>query len=323
VTEPAREGQLPSRALFESWLEDMHPRVSRFVDFLLPPSVVGDFSRDSLAGLEKLLLERFPDPELFFRGERDLDFIDGAVRYVGETYLRAFGGGWRYSDDPESVVVGRPYVLLGTPDATPISPYNLMGAALHRRTGQVLIKVYDGQARAIEERRAGDPSFMVERESVPGMHVSTAEKDRRLDEGATFLDSWLAQMEETLARWREALAPGEAARLDGSVESLAACEETVLSRLPDTDSLASDSSASFVAGAVYYIGRVYRDGAGGDWRYIAGDPDPKLRLVGRPYLERQDDAGDDRRVVPELVLRSVVRKRVPGTLVASYQQYAS
>jgi hypothetical protein len=170
------------------------------VDFLLPP-VVGDFSRESLVGLEAQLLERFPDPERYYQGDGDRDVIDGAVRYVGETYLRAFGGGWKFSDDPSFVGAGRPYVLLGTPDATPISPFNLMGAALHRRTGRVLAKVYDGQARAIAERQAVDPGFTVQREAVPGVHVPAADEQARRDAGAPYLTScW--------RRWSRRWCPG-------------------------------------------------------------------------------------------------------------------
>jgi ribose transport system substrate-binding protein len=138
----------------------MQPRLTRFVDFLLPP-VVGDFSRESLVGLEAQLLERFPDPERYYQGDGDRDVIDGAVRYVGETYLRAFGGGWKFSDDPRFVVAGRPYVLLGTPDATPISPFNLMGAALQKDpdiVGVFAANLFAAEGTATAVRQAGKSS---------------------------------------------------------------------------------------------------------------------------------------------------------------------
>lgn len=311
---------MTSEPLFEEWLEDMHPRLARFVDFLLPP-VVGDFSRESLVGLEAQLLERFPDPERYYQGDGDRDVIDGAVRYVGETYLRAFGGGWKFSDDPSFVVAGRPYVLLGTPDATPISPFNLMGAALHRRTGRVLAKVFDGQARAIAERQAVDPGFTVQREAVPGVHVPAAAEQARRDAGAPYLASWLQKMEPTLASWKGALG-SRSELLDGSVDSLTAFEQLLLDRLPDADAVEAGVKDSFVEGATYYLGQVFHEGAGGEWCYLPGEPDPKLRLVGRPYLERLDADGDPRRSVPSLVLRSLVRKRAPGSLQKAYQTYA-
>lgn len=322
MTESARAARLPSRALFEAWLEDMDPRLARFVDFLLPPSVVGDFSRESLVGVEARMLEQFPDPEVYYAGECDGDFIDGAVRYAGETYLRAFGGGWRFSDDPGFVLAGRPYLILGTPDATPISPFNLMGAALHRRTGRVLAKVYDGQARAIADRRAIDPAFTVEREAVPGIHVPAAAERRRRDAGAGYLKVWIEGMAPTLAQWRSELGAWSEG-LDGTVDSLAALERVVLDRLPDAGSVDATGNEAFVAGATYYLGGVFRGGAGGEWCYLPGEPDPKLRLVGRPYLERRDADGDPRRSVPSLVLRSLVRKRIAGSMLRAYQAYAT
>lgn len=310
-----------STPMFEEWLDDMHPRLARFVDLLLPDSVRGDFSRGSLVSLEAHLLETFPDSDLYDTGDPDLDLIDGAVRYVGETYLRAFGGGWQFSEDPAFVFGRRPVVLLGTPDATPISPFNLMGAALRRRTGRVLAKVYDGQARAIAERQAVDPGFTVAREAVPGVHVPAAAEQARRDACAPYLASWLENMEPTVASWKGALG-GRSEPLDGSVDSLTAFEQVLLDQLPDADAVEAAVNEAFVEGATYYLGQVFHDRAGGEWCYLPGEPDPKLRLVGRPYLERLDADGDPRRSVPSLVLRSLVRTRASGSLQKAYQIYA-
>lgn len=79
-----------------------------------------------------------------FEQEQDIDFIDGATRYIGETYLRIGGGTWFLSHDPGFVFLGRLYILLDVQAPVPLSPLNLMTVLLTRRTGRVLARVWDG-----------------------------------------------------------------------------------------------------------------------------------------------------------------------------------
>ena len=163
--------------LFRDWLEAMHPRLSRFEDFLLPQEVVHedgtrepfprDYSRESLAQLEQFVLDRWPTRAAFL-DESDTDFIDGAMRYIGETLIRAFGGGWHLNDVEGFDPSGRPFVLLDTLDRTPITPYFLLTALLKRRTGQELVKVYDGQVLNLQERREQEgPDWRPSRDPGP------------------------------------------------------------------------------------------------------------------------------------------------------------
>lgn len=164
--------------LFAEWLEAMHPRLSRFEDFLLPRNVIHedgteepfrrDYSRESLEQLERLILDRWPNQSAFLE-ESDTDFIDGAVRYIGESLLRSYGGGWHLNDDPTFDDHGRPYVRLDTLDRTPITPFFLMTALLKRRTGRVLTRVFDGQGMNVEERRLHEgPDWQPRRDPAPG-----------------------------------------------------------------------------------------------------------------------------------------------------------
>lgn len=164
---------------FSDWLAAMHPRLSRFEDFLLPRNVIHedgteepfrrDYSRESLEQLEQFILDRWPTQDEFIE-ESDPDFIDGAVRYIGETLLRAYDGGWHLNDVPTFDSAGRPFILLDTLDQTPITPFFLITALLKRRTGQVLVRVYDGQALNIEERREKEgPNWRPQRDAVPGI----------------------------------------------------------------------------------------------------------------------------------------------------------
>lgn len=151
----------------DDWLDVMRPRLARFEDVLMPAGWSGDFSRASLGELERYVLERWPD-RVSFDDAGDPDWVDGAVRYVGETYLRVGGGGWRVVSDPSSVFSGLPVIVLDTIDPFPISPFNLLTALLGRRTGQVLAKVYDGQLLEVQERRDVEgPGWEPERHPVP------------------------------------------------------------------------------------------------------------------------------------------------------------
>jgi hypothetical protein len=165
--------------VFVDWLEAMHPRLSRFEDFLLPANVIHedgteepflrDYSRKSLEQLEQFILDRWPTQAAFLE-ESDTDFIDGATRYIGETLLRAYGGGWHLNDVPTFDSSGRPFVLLDTLDKTPITPFFLLTALLKRRTGRELTRVYDGQALNIAERREQEgPDWQPRRDPVPGI----------------------------------------------------------------------------------------------------------------------------------------------------------
>lgn len=165
--------------LFQEWLEAMHPRLSRFEDFLLPQNIIHedgtqepfrrDYSRESLEQLEQFVLDRWPTQDAFIE-ESDTDFIDGAVRYIGETLLRPYGGGWHINDDPKFDNDGRPYLRLDTLDRTPITPFFLLTALLKRRTGRELTRVFDAQGRHIEERKAEEgPDWRPRRDPVPGI----------------------------------------------------------------------------------------------------------------------------------------------------------
>ena len=73
--------------LLASWLEAMHPRLSRFEDFITPREWSGGYTRESLVSLERYILDRWPDKKAFI-DENDTDFIDGSTRYARWCTLR-------------------------------------------------------------------------------------------------------------------------------------------------------------------------------------------------------------------------------------------
>ena len=156
--------------MFRDWLDDMSVGLARFQDFQAPEGMTADYSPASLGQLETYLLSRWPDRQAF-GAEADLDFTDGAVRYIGETFLRAAGGGWHFSYARGFAFAGRPFIQLDTMDRTPISPYNLITALLTRRTSAELTRVFGFQQENIAERRAeeGD-GWQPHRDPLPGVH---------------------------------------------------------------------------------------------------------------------------------------------------------
>lgn len=111
----------------------------------------------------------WPDHQSFVDAA-DRDFTDGAVRYIGETYLRVAGGGWSVDHDPSFIYSGRPVVRFDRENRTPVSPFHLLSTVLHRRSGNVLTSIWDGQSRQVAERRATEaPGWRPRRDPVPGL----------------------------------------------------------------------------------------------------------------------------------------------------------
>lgn len=300
--------------LFRSWLEDMGPRLARFEDFLMPDGWVAGFTRDSLASLEQLMLGRWPDRRSF-EDEKDVDFTDGAVRYIGESYLRLGGGGWFVDNDPSFVFSGRPCIRLDTLDRTPISPRNLMGALLTRRTGEVLVRVWDGQVKNLEKRRLVEgPGW------VPRRDASSGTPDEPQPESPE-LDAWTAGMPARIEVLRERASRSEGRQLDGSASSL-----PVLAEVLREDVLAgalSEGEPSLLRDAyASYLAEVARGAAGGAWVFLPGDPQSRNPFVGRPFIERHDADGAPRRLFPHACIDKCARTSDVTLLLSTFEAYA-
>lgn len=291
--------------LFQEWLAAMHPRLARFEDVIMPPGWPGGFTRESLAALEQHVLDRWPDVAAFAQ-EQDTDFMDGATRYIGETYLRLGGGGWFVDHSPTHPFSGRPLVRLDTADRTPISPLNLTTALLARRTGQVLTTVWDAQSKRIAERRAAEPAgWQPRREPVPGILTEARP-------GSPELDAWVASVDERIEALRSRAGTSGADRLDLEPASLGVLEDLVL----------ADGGAGTKPEAVAYLGEVARRAAGGDWVLLPGDPAHENPFVGRPFVERLDSDGDWRRLLLDALVDRLVQTRETGVLARVLARYA-
>jgi hypothetical protein len=124
---------------FDDWLIDMDDAIDRFLN-ALPGNVRErlDFSPESLDVLERWLLERYPSLDAAL-AESEKDTLDGAARYVGETYRRTLGGRWDIElDDPKDVNYRLPVLTGFKGEYSRQSPVTLVTASLDRRAGSYL-----------------------------------------------------------------------------------------------------------------------------------------------------------------------------------------
>jgi hypothetical protein len=123
---------------FDYWVEYMDDAIDEFKK-RLPPEVAGalDYSPGSLDVLEQWILQHYPSPQEVKAA--DLEIVDGAARYVGETFRRALRDHyWDIDlDNEKNVYFGRP-VLTTKEKPTPISPLSLVTASADRRRGDFL-----------------------------------------------------------------------------------------------------------------------------------------------------------------------------------------
>lgn len=300
---------------FEGWLEAMDPRLARFEDFLMPTSWTKGFTRDSLEELEEYMLLRWPDRDSF-DAEGDADWVDGAMRYIGEAYLRIAGGGWHLDNEPDVVFRGEPVIRPDTVTGFPISPYNFMGVLLDRRTGHELAKVYDGLLRQVQRRRDVEgPDWEPVRLPIPGYYGEQDPGD------SPERDAWVELVEERIAALR-AHAGQDGAQLDLSPQSL-----TVLEHLAQADLTAADidvrsaEGAEVVARYASYLGAVLLKQAPGRWILRPGEvgTDP---FVGRPFVKRLDENGIWRAGLVHSAVERLADEPDPGLFAGVLHAYA-
>ncbi|MFI0354783.1 hypothetical protein [Actinomadura sp. 9N407] len=154
----ARMGE-PARRFLDDWLAGMDTALER----RRPAGL--DFTPASLPVLEAQILERFSDGDSV---RADDEFVEDAVRYIGETILRTWPSHWiyRHSDEP-GYLDNVPMVRANTPIGFPgicVPLYAITHLAQDREPGTLLraaTKVRDAidlheQARLARTR--GDPT---------------------------------------------------------------------------------------------------------------------------------------------------------------------
>lgn len=295
---------------FEGWMRMMHPRLARFEDFIMPVEWSGGYTRDSLVELERYILDRWPEQQDFL-DTAGLDFIDGAVRYIGETYLRLAGGGWSVDRDPDFIYAGRPVVRFDREDRIPVSPFHLLTTIQIRRTGDVLSRIWDGQSKNILERRASEaPGWTPKREPISGVVAE------RLEGGPEVL-AWVERVPTLVSSLTS-----DTSSLDLSLESMADLAECALRDL-SVGALHGDEGRERREAYVAYLGEVARRARGGRWMVRPGAPNDTNPFVGRPYVEHETQAGDSRWLLAEIVVLGFMENPEVERLVDPVSNYVN
>lgn len=141
LTEKQKQEALES---FNYWMFDMDDVLQRFRD-ALPPQTRDklDCSPASLDVLEGWLLERYPDIAAT-REPSEAQTLDGAGRYIGETFQRQIGGVWDLQiGNPKGAYFKLPVLTDFDDQASDISPLSLATASTDRRTGDFLRTVLE------------------------------------------------------------------------------------------------------------------------------------------------------------------------------------
>jgi hypothetical protein len=275
----------------EEWVESMEPRLARLEELYLPEKFDADFSGDSLAALEAVLVQHFHDGHDLLAADGG-GFVECAAGYTGEALLRVAGGSWTWDDqlivcpDPESGL-------------DRVAPVQLVVDCVRDRTGNVLCTVHSTFERAVAARVAQDPSWSPMKEWTPGVdsHVVPLASE--------FLTNWLTGRAAAFPRWIAAYGNGQ--RWDFSVESLDTLEAVTRRQLSAVDDFDKPEHRDFLDGACWYFGEVVRRVHGAFWKHNGGEPDQENPWTGYPYVWR--DKKHPHGSVPFYVLQVAILKR--------------
>ena len=136
------ESREESERGFHAWLDYMADGLNEFFE-RLPAEVRDklDYSVESLDVLEAWLLARYPDTDHAMQKSETL-ILDGAARYIGETFLQHIGGRWDMELDDLT------YIFFCIPQITdfrlgmgPICPLSLATACTDRRFGDFISSI--------------------------------------------------------------------------------------------------------------------------------------------------------------------------------------
>jgi hypothetical protein len=296
----------------DAWLDRVSGRIAFVADFG-DEDVTLDYSPGSLEELEDFLVGRFDTPAALLDDDQKW-IVEGAIGYVGEMLARLAGGGWRVADAPDRVYRHLPVI---EPDpalpVAPVSPSDLVLAAVLGRTGEVFLRAYGDWERAVSGYRATHPSWLPTKRPTPGI-----EPVEPTGSEVEYLREWLATRERGFPGWVAAYGTGVA--WDHSPESLDALGELVLGRTPTVGAVEDPANAAFIDGAAWYCGETWRRVRNGRWCYWHGDPETAI-YEGYPFVESPDPEG--KKGVPFRALRFMVKRRDPHHLRGQYAMFAA
>ena len=146
-----------TRDEFDEWVSDMQHKLESCFASEQVWELPRDYSRDSLLAVEKALLARFRNKDEVIAPGGRREFLDCAVRHIGETYRREFGGRWTFDEPPTSPPFG-PRVYLHDADYS-VAPLFLITLLVDRRTGVELATAWDREVHERDVRRGVKPRW--------------------------------------------------------------------------------------------------------------------------------------------------------------------
>lgn len=311
--EPRREELLPaSEELFDTWVAEMDPKLSGFEMLGLPAQFTArHYSRDALAQLQDVIRSRLSTAKQVSDGF-ETAFVDGAVRYIGQTLIRHVGGRWHYTAEQGVPWRGRPVLVLDHPASSEDDPVDVLG--LVRETVRAprydwLTDAFDIHVRAAREHTATQP---------PAQEQPTPEPGSRLE-------GWLATMDEQLDAWAHGPA-APAYRWDHSLQSLDQLADWALQHFPigEDPRKLDEPLRTDLENAARYLGATLLRHHGGAWRYSEAEPSRTNPFKGQAAVTREDpETRSPVAVVPMLALAGTVARDDPGILAGQVSSYGN
>jgi hypothetical protein len=303
----------PAAAL-NDWLRRMAPRLGRLQDILLPADFPFDYSDRSLQLLESELLNRYGGAAEL-RANRERDFAEAVVRYIGESLMRAAGGRWLWNDDPSETNSMRTLVQLDL-EGPPVSPLELIETAVDRRTGRVLEELYRALQGRVADRRSKHPGWKPTKQPTPGVDLTPQPKSE-------YLEAWLASGRREFRRW---ISDDAAGSMDFSRASVERLEERLLDQRHQGPLELTDIP-DHIQAAAWYFGEILLRAVGGEWRYHPGLPDSPEVFVGRPFVLLQVggmELGEESEPVdPLIAIKVLISRGERGFLTQTFDMHTS
>lgn len=269
---------------YAAFINNMDVRLGAFVLADLPETFENedgetatfpkDFGPKSLPMLELFVLSKFPDTEAVLDPE-NRRFVEGLVRYLGETYLRAIGGSW---DHDESTGNGMPFIRPDTEEGPlkgePIPLVAIILTAVDQRSAKIFYSVLE----KAQENLGGDGR---PRRQCTGLSLGALTAENSSEEEVEFLSRFIGTVEPGIAAWTQEQADPASWSFDRA--SLNRLGKQVTVRYDTREDLMAEGETPFVAGAMRFIGETLRRIGFGQWRYgtdIETD-DPRFK---QPYV---------------------------------------
>ncbi|WP_309132688.1 hypothetical protein [Brevibacterium sp.] len=269
---------------YAAFLSNMDVRLGAFVLADLPESFQQedgtqapfpkDLSPKSLPMIEHFVLSKFSTPAEVV-AEENRRFVEGLIRYLGETYLRAVGGAW---DHDESTGNGLPFIRPDSAEGPlrgePIPLVAVVLTAVDQRTGGIFGAVLDKALAGFGESRTPE-------RACTGLALGLLNAENSSKEEVEFLSRFIGTVEPGIAAWTRDQADPTAWSFDR--DSLVRLGKQLSVRYDSPAEMMVDDEVSYVGGAMRFIGETIRRHGVGQWRYGSGveSDDPRHK---QPFI---------------------------------------